>query len=565
MRKTEHIRRLSGAIPFRPGRLAIAIGLLLILPEAGLCQHEAGRAGVWVGKQVVQNQANFGLRIGSQVIDLKHRLEVFRVEQVNGGWLWLKVGNLEGWARADEVVPVDEALEFFTNAIRATPYNAFAFTMRGVIWRKVRNDPDVALGDFNEAIRLDPTIVAAYLSRGDTLLRKENFDRAIADCNEAIRLDPNGGAAYALRGLVAWARKDYDKAIADYSEAIRLDPKDPSSFNGRAHVWSIMRNRDKAIADYSEAIRLDPKIFFPYFNRGIHRLSSHDYDRAMTDFTEAIRLNPKHADSFVFRGETWRHKRDYDKAIDDYTQAIRLTPKDAFALNARGIARTAKQEFDRAVADFNQAIRLNPRTAAYYDNRGVARSYQKEYDRAIADSTKALLLDPKRTSVYVDRAIVWLLRGSNEDAIVDSRNYLNRGDWKSQRAIFAALIGHFAARRAGKNDEARTFLADIQARGDTTAWPFPVVSFLRGELAQRGLLDALTNVDHVADVRCFLGLDLTLKGNDDAALTHYRWIKEHGTSGFLAHRIATGELNRLEQKEKPSPKSVGDLAWTGGP
>jgi hypothetical protein len=45
-----------------------------------------------------------------------------------------------------------------------------------------------------------------------------------------------------------------------------------------------------------------------------------------------------------------------------------------------------------------------------------------------------------------------------------------------------------------------------------------------------------------------------VKGKPDAALVPYRWVKEHGTAGLLAHRLAVGELDPLEQKEKTGAK-----------
>jgi tetratricopeptide (TPR) repeat protein len=54
------------------------------------------------------------------------------------------------------------------------------------------------------------------------ILLDHNIERAIADFTEAIRLAPTLVAAYAARGR-AWAAKgDRERALADYDEAIRL-------------------------------------------------------------------------------------------------------------------------------------------------------------------------------------------------------------------------------------------------------------------------------------------------------------------------------------------------------
>ena len=61
-------------------------------------------------------------------------------------------------------------------------------------------------------------------------MEKGNPDRALAELTEAIRLDPTLAKAYANRGWVYVEKGDQEKAIADCTEAIRLDPKD-----ARAH------------------------------------------------------------------------------------------------------------------------------------------------------------------------------------------------------------------------------------------------------------------------------------------------------------------------------------------
>lgn len=73
----------------------------------------------WVGKRVVQRYSQFQLKIESQVVDVNNWLETYEVEHTTGSWLWLHAGQLKGWATAEEVVPIDQAIEYFTNFIRA--------------------------------------------------------------------------------------------------------------------------------------------------------------------------------------------------------------------------------------------------------------------------------------------------------------------------------------------------------------------------------------------------------------------------------------------------------------
>jgi tetratricopeptide (TPR) repeat protein len=161
---------------------------------------------------------------------------------------------------------------------------------------------------------------------GRTAFRKQNYDLAITEYTEAIRLKPDYADAYISRGTCYDLKGEYDKAIADYNEAILLDPTEPSAYYNRACDYSHKGDHDKAIVDYNEAIRLKPDYVKAYTNRGNAYEEKGDDDKAIADYDEAIRLDPKFAPAYYNRGRVYRHKRDYSKAIADYTYAIQLNP-----------------------------------------------------------------------------------------------------------------------------------------------------------------------------------------------------------------------------------------------
>jgi len=371
----------------RRGASRTAVRFLVVAIVTAAPNTAIGQAADdWVGKRVVQKSNTFALRIESQVVERSRKsIEIYRVEQVNNGWLWLKAEGqgIAGWATVNDVVPVDDAIGFFTNQIRANPGDAFAYQMRAQIWREVKKELDIALGDYNEALRLDPSVTS-----------------------------------YNNRGLLWHDKKDYDKAIADYNEAIRLDPNLALAYNNRGNAWSDKKDYDKAIADYNEAIRLDPKYVYAFYNRTI---------------------------------------------------AFWLTGRDANVIS------------------------------------GV-------------------------------------------------KDVLGIGGWRGELSTYAAILGDLAARRAGKDDEARKFLDDVKSNGDTTAWPYPIVRYLRGEIDEKELLTASTDDDKRTESHANLGIDLSLKGKPDEATAHFRWVKEHGNPGFTEYTLSLAELERLEKAKGAGAK-----------
>jgi tetratricopeptide (TPR) repeat protein len=97
-------------------------------------------------------------------------------------------------------------------------------TSRGVE-RKRKGDIDGAIADYTESIRLSPGDFFAFNNRANTWRDKGDFDRAFADYAEALKLDPGYTAVYINRGLLYERTKQFEKARADFEEAVKRPPK----------------------------------------------------------------------------------------------------------------------------------------------------------------------------------------------------------------------------------------------------------------------------------------------------------------------------------------------------
>ena len=118
-----------------------------------------------------------------------------------------------------------------------------------------KEDYDLAITCFTEAIRLDPRMAEAYNNRAYAYSEKGDYDQAIADLTEAIRLDPNLAAAYDNRGRAYGDKGEFDKAIADHTKAIQLDPTDAVPYNNRGSAYADKGESDRAVADYTVCFR----------------------------------------------------------------------------------------------------------------------------------------------------------------------------------------------------------------------------------------------------------------------------------------------------------------------
>ena len=148
---------------------------------------------------------------------------------------------------------LDRAIADFTEAIRLMPDHGDAYFNRGLIYNQ-KQDFDRAIADFTQAIVIFSRFLNSeydvkndlYLlySRRGMAYGSKRLDLAIADYNEAIKLDNTRKTAYTLRGAAYTAMEDYNRAIADFEKVLELDPKDENARDFLIYVTSKWLTED---------------------------------------------------------------------------------------------------------------------------------------------------------------------------------------------------------------------------------------------------------------------------------------------------------------------------------
>jgi tetratricopeptide (TPR) repeat protein len=97
-----------------------------------------------------------------------------------------------------------------------------------------------ALIDNEKTLKADR--VKALIARGAAYDRKEMIDRAIGDYDTALRLDPTLADIFNIRGEL-WRRKgDRPRALADFGAAIKLNPQHEAA---RANYRSLAQELER--------------------------------------------------------------------------------------------------------------------------------------------------------------------------------------------------------------------------------------------------------------------------------------------------------------------------------
>jgi tetratricopeptide (TPR) repeat protein len=83
-------------------------------------------------------------------------------------------------------------------------------------------NPDNAINNYTEAIKLNHKFAKAYNNRGIAYIGRQQYDLAITDFNKAIKFDPKNGKAYNNRAIVYWYKGEVARACQDIQKAQSL-------------------------------------------------------------------------------------------------------------------------------------------------------------------------------------------------------------------------------------------------------------------------------------------------------------------------------------------------------
>lgn len=290
--------------------LALAAGVLKAEVVSQENYHTKDAFGIDVVVKVVVDTSVLDDRVKKLLQDKTHLTQI-KDTQKREKELLLRVAKLEEENR--KLTAKKQSTQKLKNKFRQVSQGLTAldwFYKALSLWEKPHlasdeelkiTDPIKAIEYFNNAIKLQPDFVEAYIGRGSSYSDLGQYQQAIEDFNKAIRLKPDFADAYGNRGLAYGRLGQQQRAIEDYNQVISLKPDYAVAYNNRGLAYSDLGEQQRAIKDFNKAISLKPD-FAGYYNRGLayDRLGS--IQQAIEGYTEAIRLKPDYAEAYNNRG-----------------------------------------------------------------------------------------------------------------------------------------------------------------------------------------------------------------------------------------------------------------------
>lgn len=279
---------------------------------------------------------------------------------------------------------------------------------------------DDAITFYTNAIKLDPSNHVLYSNRSAAYAKAEKFKEALSDAEKTISCKPDWSKGYSRKGASLAYLKRYEEAIEAYEEGLRCDPNNEQLKEGIKEVEDQMARDGKGIPnifkDPSSLVKLhnDPRTrdFFkdPEYVKMLSQLHSNPSamtslslkdPRMLTTLSVLLGIDFEKSEdgggdasmdeSSDIQNENLSNlKSDNLEKPQEMETDISEEKKKALEEKEAGNKAYKKKDFATALQHYDEAIKLDPNDMTFHTNKAAVYFEQKEYEICIKECEKAI-------------------------------------------------------------------------------------------------------------------------------------------------------------------------------
>ncbi|WP_158882514.1 aspartyl protease family protein, partial [Rhodanobacter sp. L36] len=251
--------------------------------------------------------------------------------------------------------------------------NAADYALRGAA-HVSRGEPEAAIADLNEAIRLAPEQATYYLARARAYLAERQPGAALADLDKAVGLEPKNVDALLMRAHVRFEHGNGAGALSDANAANPLAPMGSPDSRTVAGLYVALEQPATALPLLDGWIQMHP--YDVHLGNVLNErcwarsLSNQSLDDALSDCRKAIKRdgeNPQYLDSL---GMVQLRLGHYPESIAAYEKAAKDTHS-AWTLYGLGLAKIRIGQKEAGNAELVAARAIKPDIDAHVAKIGL--------------------------------------------------------------------------------------------------------------------------------------------------------------------------------------------------
>lgn len=220
-----------------------------------------------------------------------------------------------------------------------------------------RGSFEKAISAFSAALDVRQT-ESSYLNRGLALASASHPKEALTDLDQALKMNPSNLAACLGKGAAIIELGQFQLALDWLDRALEIESGNTSALTNQAIAHFKMGEKDAAAGLFEQAISLQPqaKIFLA---RGQCQLDAGDWPGALQDVKLALEVEPENPEVYFFLGTVEMKMGNAAAAIESFSIALETNPT-AACLMKRAEAFQQNNQLYEAINDAYKALDLEP-------------------------------------------------------------------------------------------------------------------------------------------------------------------------------------------------------------
>jgi tetratricopeptide (TPR) repeat protein len=306
---------------------------------------------------------------------------------------------------------IDSAKQFYEKGIAADKELAlnYAGLVRVNLFQKNSAEAEK---NYNQALELGEDIPQVYIVLAEAYSSEyggKNYDKSINLLNEALKINPQSVKAYVVLGNVYLANGNGSEAIKNFQRAIDIDGTNPEPMTRKAKVYILIGNYEQANILLSEAIKIDPSYSPAYSEIAELNATTKNYLNAAEYYSQHIEASEITLEKQKRFASILYMNKEYEKTINILKDVISKEPDNASSIRILAYSYLRLDDIENSKSYFQKLFEIP--SVDYlptdYENYADLLSKTGNDSLAIDYLYKIVELDSLRKDVYGDISILY--------------------------------------------------------------------------------------------------------------------------------------------------------------
>jgi tetratricopeptide (TPR) repeat protein len=280
---------------------------------------------------------------------------------------------------------------------------------------QAQGDITGASAQFEEMLRIEPGLAAAYNNLGALYFRRRDYAKADSILEKGLKV--NAEMPSALLGISLYEMSEYPRARPHLEAAVRANPHDANTQLFLARDLSLLGDYEAAAARLRQFAGQQPK------NQEAWYLLAKVYMKlSEQSLAKMNAIDPGSVLSHELSAEVMESMNNYDGAVVELKKAVAMAPQRAGTHYKLGDAYYSLSQWDSAAEQFQAELTVDPANCpANWKLGSVTLEKNGDPQKALDQIDKGFAQCPNLSEARLDRARALIKLNRNTEAAEDLR------------------------------------------------------------------------------------------------------------------------------------------------